>query len=235
MTTVSGPAPAEIFARGIWRENPVLVATLGLCPTLAVTNSVANSLTMGIATLCVLTCSSILVSSVRKLVPHQVRISTYILIIATFVTLADMVLEALVPTIHKALGAFIALIVVNCIILGRQEAFASKNTVGRSAIDALGVGAGFTLTLLMMGIPRELLGSGSLLGYNVMGPRFEPWVIMILPPGGFLMIGVLLVAKNWWTLRAAPLKPERVEAIEAARRVAATPSPRVPEREEALA
>jgi len=234
MTSVAGPAPAEIFARGIWRENPVLVTTLGLCPTLAVTNSVANGLTMGIATLCVLTCSSVLVSSVRKLVPNQVRISTYILIIATFVTLADMVLEALVPAIHKALGAFIALIVVNCIILGRQEAFASKNTVGRSAIDALGVGAGFTLTLLMMGIPRELLGSGSLLGYNVMGPRFEPWVIMILPPGGFLMIGLLLVAKNWFALRAAPLRPERVEAIEAARRVAATPSPRVPEREEAL-
>jgi Na+-translocating ferredoxin:NAD+ oxidoreductase subunit E len=234
MSRREGPAPAELLLRGVWRENPVLVATLGLCPALAVTNSVANSLTMGLATLCVLTCSSILVSSVRKLVPNQVRISTYILIIATFVTLADMVLEAIVPAIHKALGAFIALIVVNCMILGRQEAFASKNSVVRSAVDAVGVGAGFTLALLMMGAPRELLGSGSLLGYDVMGPRFEPWVIMILPPGGFLMIGVLLVARNWWTLRAAPLKPERAAAIEAARRVAATPSPRVPEREGAL-
>lgn len=217
MSDSRGPGSTELLLRGVWRENPVLVTTLGLCPTLAVTNSVANSLTMGIATLTVLTCSSILVSSVRKVVPNQIRISTYILIIATFVTLADMVLEAIVPTIHKALGAFIALIVVNCIILGRQEAFASKNTVGRSILDALGAGTGFTLTLLLMGIPRELLGSGSILGYNLMGPRFEPWVIMILPPGGFLMIGVLLVAKNWWALRVATPRPERVRAIQAAR------------------
>jgi electron transport complex protein RnfE len=224
MTTAPGPAPQELLLRGIWRENPVLVTTLGLCPTLAVTNSIANSLTMGIATLCVLVCSSVLVSSARKYVPNQVRISTYILIIATFVTLADMVLEAIVPVIHKALGAFIALIVVNCIILGRQEAFASKNTVGRSALDALGVGAGFTLTLLLMGAPRELLGAGSLLGYNVMGPHFEPWVIMILPPGGFLMIGLLLVGKNWWALRTAQPKAERIAAIAAARAAAARPA-----------
>jgi electron transport complex protein RnfE len=225
MTTAHGPAAPELFLRGIWRENPVLVTTLGLCPTLAVTNSIANSLTMGIATLGVLVCSSVLVSSARKFVPNQVRISTYILIIATFVTLADMVLEAIVPVIHKALGAFIALIVVNCIILGRQEAFASKNTVGRSAMDALGVGAGFTLTLLLMGIPRELLGSGSLLGYNVMGPRFEPWVIMILPPGGFLMIGLLLIGKNWWALRTARPKAERIAAMAAARAAAPTAAP----------
>lgn len=227
MIASPGPPRSELLLRGIWRENPVLVATLGLCPSLAVTNSVANSLTMGLATLCVLVCSSILVSSVRTVVPNQVRISTYILIIATFVTVADMVLEAIVPDIHKALGAFIALIVVNCMILGRQEAFASKNTIGRSALDALGAGAGFTLALLMMGIPRELLGSGSLLGIDVMGPSFEPWVIMILPPGGFLMIGLLLVGKNWWALRAVRPKPERAEAIEASRRAAraAVPAP----------
>lgn len=217
MSAPQGPPPAELLLRGVWRENPVLVTTLGLCPTLAVTNSVANSLTMGLATLFVLVGSSFLVSNVRKVVPNQVRISTFILIIATFVTLADMILEALVPAIHKALGAFIALIVVNCIILGRQEAFASKNGVGRSVLDAAGVGAGFTLTLLLMGIPRELLGSGSLLGYDIMGPRFEPWVIMILPPGGFLMIGILLVLKNAWTLRRATVKPERAAAIAAAR------------------
>lgn len=226
MSATQGPGSADLLLRGVWRENPVLVATLGLCPTLAVTNSVANSLTMGIATMCVLTCSSILVSSVRKVVPNQVRISTFILIIATFVTLADMVLEALVPAIHKALGAFIALIVVNCIILGRQEAFASKNGIGRSVLDALGVGAGFTLALLLMGIPRELLGSGTLLGYNVMGPHFEPWVIMILPPGGFLMIGVLLVAKNWWTLRHTTVKPERAAAILEMQKAAWMPEPR---------
>jgi electron transport complex protein RnfE len=212
-------SPADVLMRGVWRENPVLVSTLGLCPALAVTNSVANSLTMGLATLCVLVCSSVLVSTVRARVPNQIRISTYILIIATFVTLADMVLEAIVPAIHKALGAFIALIVVNCIILGRQEAFASRNPIGRSALDALGTGAGFTLTLLMMGVARELLGSGSILGVNVMGPHFEPWVIMILPPGGFLMIGVLLIVRNWWELRTAAPKRERVAAIEAAQRV----------------
>jgi len=229
--TPQGPPPADLFFRGIWRENPVLVATLGLCPTLAVTNSVANSLTMGIATTCVLTCSSIFVSSVRRYVPNQVRISTYILIIATFVTLADMVLEAVVPAIHKALGAFIALIVVNCMILGRQESFSSKNPIGRSVLDALGVGAGFTLVLLLMGIPRELLGSGTLLGYPLMGPRFEPWVVMILPPGGFLMIGVLLVAKNWWTLRRERPKPERLAAIEAAGLAHRPAARRVHERE----
>ena len=217
------PSRLDVLTNGVWKENPVLVTTLGLCPTLAVTNSVANSLTMGLATLSVLTCSSILVSSVRKHVPNQVRISTFILIIATFVTLADMVLEAIVPTIHKALGAFIALIVVNCIILGRQEAFASKNTVGRSALDAIGSGVGFTLTLLMMGIPRELLGSGSLLGFNLMGPHFEPWVIMILPPGGFLMIALLLIGKNWFALRSARPKPERLAAIEAARSAVGPP------------
>lgn len=206
---------SDLLFRGVWKDNPVLVATLGLCPTLAVTNSVANSLVMGLATLFVLVCSSFLVSSVRTVVPNQVRISTFILIIATFVTIADMVLEAIVPTVHRALGAFIALIVVNCIILGRQEAFASKNTIGRSVLDALGSGTGFTLTLLMMGIPRELLGNGSLLGYDVMGPRFEPWVVMILPPGGFLMIGLLLVAKNWWAVRTAVPNAERAAAIRA--------------------
>ena len=207
----------DVLFKGLWAENPVLVTVLGLCPTLAVTNSVANSLVMGIATLFVLVCSSFLVSSVRKVVPNQVRISTFILIIATFVTVADMVLEAAVPVVHRALGAFIALIVVNCIILGRQEAFASKNSVWRSVLDALGSGIGFTLVLLMMGIPRELLGSGSILGYDVMGPRFEPWVIMVLPPGGFLMIAFLLIGKNWWAIRSERPRAERVAAIALAR------------------
>ena len=134
--------------KGLWRENPVLVQVLGLCPTLAVTNSVANAIAMGVATFFVLVASSFLVSLVRKWVPDEVRISTYILIIATFVTVADMALAALVPDIHKALGAFIALIVVNCIILGRQEAFAGKNPVGRSVLDAVGMGIGFTGILL---------------------------------------------------------------------------------------
>ena len=197
----AGPTAGAELLKGVWRENPVLVQLLGLCPTLAVTNSVANALAMGVATLFVLVGSSLLISSMRRLIPGEVRISSYILIIATFVTMADMALEALVPDIHKALGAFIALIVVNCIILGRQEAFASKNTVGRSILDALGMGAGFMIALLAMGIVRELLGSGSLLGVSVFGPGFEPWVIMVLPPGGFLTLGVILLGKAWWRER----------------------------------
>jgi Na+-translocating ferredoxin:NAD+ oxidoreductase subunit E len=191
------PPAFDNFTAGIWRENPVLVQTLGLCPSLAVTNSVANSLAMGVATVFVLVCSSILVSTLRRLIPGEVRISAYILIIATFVTVADFVLEATVPVIHKALGAFIALIVVNCIILGRQEAFASKNSVGRSALDALGNGIGFTITLLILGSIREVLGAGSFLGFSLFGPRFEPWVIMLLPPGGFFTLGAVLLFLGW--------------------------------------
>jgi electron transport complex protein RnfE len=195
--------PTEILVRGVWRENPVLVQTLGLCSALAVTNAVANSLAMGLATMGVLVGSSVIVSICRRFIPTQVRISTYILIIATFVTIADLVLEALVPNVHRALGPYIALMVTNCIVLGRQEAFASKQPVGRAALDALGSGAGFTLALLAMGIPREILGSGTFFGIDVMGPGFEPWVIMVLPPGGFLMIGLLLVGVGWREQRAA--------------------------------
>ena len=204
--------------KGLWRENPVLVQVLGLCPTLAVTNSVANAIAMGVATFFVLVASSFLVSLVRKWVPDEVRISTYILIIATFVTVADMALAALVPDIHKALGAFIALIVVNCIILGRQEAFAGKNPVGRSVLDAVGMGIGFTGILLVMGAVREVLGVGSFLGHPLFGPRYEPWVIMILPPGGFLTLGIVMLMRAWFQerkkIQAAgfPAKAERKAA-----------------------
>jgi electron transport complex protein RnfE len=220
--------PGEVLLRGVWRENPVLVQTLGLCSALAVTNAVANSLAMGIATTGVLVGSSVIVSSFRRYIPSQVRISTYILIIATFVTIADLVLEALVPNIHRALGPYIALMVTNCIVLGRQEAFASKQPVGRSVLDALGSGAGFTLALLAMGIPREILGSGTFLGVGVMGPGFEPWVIMVLPPGGFLMIGLLLVGVAWREQRKA-------QAREHARRDAALGALRAREQQGALA
>jgi len=189
--------PNEDLVRGIWRENPVLIQLLGLCPALAVTNTVANSLAMGLATFFVLCGSSVLVSSLRKVIPHEVRISTYILIIATFVTVADMTLEAVVPDIHKALGAFIALIVVNCMILGRQEAFASKRPVGRALLDAVGTGFGFLIALTLMGAFREVLGNGSFLGVSLFGPSFEPWVVMILPPGGFLALGTIILLLSW--------------------------------------
>jgi electron transport complex protein RnfE len=198
---MSPKTPQQDFLRGIWSENPVLIQMLGLCPALAVTNTVANSLVMGIATFFVLTGSSFLVSLVKKHVPNEVRISTYILIIATFVTVADMTLEALVPDIHKALGAFVALIVVNCMILGRQEAFASKNPIGRSLLDAFGTGIGFMIAMLMMGTVREVLGNGTILGMKVIPGHFEPWVIFILPPGGFLTLGMWLMVIAWWTER----------------------------------
>lgn len=213
--------PQEDFVRGIWQENPVLVQTLGLCPALAVTNTVANSIAMGLATFFVLTGSSLLVALLKKFIPNQVRISTFILIIATFVTVIDLTLEAVVPEIHKALGAFVALIVVNCIILGRQEAFASKHPVGRALLDAFGTGIGFMIALLMMGTVREILGSGTVLGINVMGPNFEPWVIFVLPPGGFFTIGFILLGLNWYERRkkqgaAAVGVPETVATGETA-------------------
>lgn len=193
----------EDLLKGIWRENPTLVQALGMCPTLAVTNSVANSVAMGVATTFVLVASCVLASAVRRRVPSEIRITTFVLIIATFVTIADMALEALVPTIHKALGAFVALIVVNCIILARQEAFASKNPVGRAFLDAVGMAVGFQLALLMMGTVREVLGNGTLLGWPVFGPSFEPWVIFALPPGGFLTLGLWLLGLAWWADRRA--------------------------------
>ncbi len=191
-------ASAE-FLKGLWKENPVFVAVLGMCPSLAVTNTAINSLAMGLATTFVLVCSSILVSMVRKVIPKQVRITSFIIIIATFVTIVDFLLAALVPDIHKELGAFIALIVVNCLILGRQEAFASKNPVGLSILDAAGMSIGFTFALLCIGVIREILGSGSLFGIDLFGPHYEPWVIMILPPGGFFALGFLLLFFNWMT------------------------------------
>ncbi len=192
---------AQEFLKGLWKENPVFVAVLGMCPALAVTNTAINSLAMGLATTFVLLCSSILVSSLKTVIPKQVRITAYIIIIATFVTVVDFALAAFYPAIHKELGAFIALIVVNCLILGRQEAFASKNTVGLSILDALGMSAGFTFAMLCIGIPREVLGSGSLFDIQLFGDSFEPWVVMILPPGGFFMLGFLLLGFNWFKQR----------------------------------
>jgi Na+-translocating ferredoxin:NAD+ oxidoreductase subunit E len=200
----TGPAPRDartVLTRGLWHENPVLVQTLGLCSALAVTNAVANSLAMGLATTFVLVGSSIIVSTMRRIIPYEIRITTFILIIATFLAVADMVLEALVPDVHKAMGPYIALIITNCIVLGRQEAFASRQVVRLSLLDALGNGLGFTIALLLMGIPREVLGNGTFLGMRVMPAAFEPWVVMLLPPGGFFMIAVLLLVVNWHDLR----------------------------------
>lgn len=206
----------DVLTRGLWHENPVLVQTLGLCSALAVTNAVANSIAMGVATTFVLLGSSVIVSLLRKIIPHQVRITTYILIIATFLAIADMELEAIVPDVHKAMGPYIALIITNCIVLGRQEAFASRQPVGLAILDALGNGTGFTIALLLMGIPREVLGNGTFLGVHVMPKSFEPWVVMMLPPGGFFMIGLLLLGANWRDLRAKARTRARVAAAQQA-------------------
>jgi len=193
--------PSQDLIRGIWRENPVLIQMLGLCPALAVTNTVKNALAMSAATFFVICCSSVLVSSCKRFIPKEVRISAYILVIATFVTLADMMLQAYAPVQHKELGAFIALIVVNCMILGRQEAFSSKNTVFRSLLDAIGTGVGFTIALVMLGGFREVLGIGTFFDIPLFGPNFEPWVVFVLPAGGFLTLGFIILGMGWFEER----------------------------------
>jgi electron transport complex protein RnfE len=189
------------FLKGVWEQNPVLIQLLGLCPTLAVTNSAVNGVAMGLATTFVLFSSSTIISLIRTLIPHQVRIAGYIVIIATFVTVADRFLAAFFPDISKALGPYVPLIVVNCLILGRQEAFSSKNNPGRSILDALGMGLGFVLVLTLLGSVREILGSGMLFNVQVLGDWFQPWMIMILPPGAFLTLGLLIGLWNWFNER----------------------------------
>jgi electron transport complex protein RnfE len=187
----------DTFLEGIWRDNPVFVMLLGMCPVLAVTNSVINAIAMGLATTFVLLASSALVSLLRRHIPKQVRIATFIIIIATFVTIVDYVIQAISLDLYNALGAFIQLIVVNCIILGRAEAYASKQRPGKAMVNALGMGIGFTIALLCLGTVRELLGNGSLLGIPVFGEHFQPWIVMLLPPGGFFVLGGWLLLFNW--------------------------------------
>ncbi|MBC8191866.1 MAG: electron transport complex subunit E [Candidatus Marinimicrobia bacterium] len=186
------------FLKGIWKENPVMASLLGLCPTLAVTNAANNGLAMGLATTFVLLSSSLMISALRNFIPHQVRIAGYIVIIATFVTVADRFLAAYFPAISASLGPYIPLIVVNCLILGRQEAFSSRNGIGRSLLDSLGMGIGFIIVLVVLGILREILGSGSIFGFAILGDWFTPWMVMILPPGAFLTLGILIALANWY-------------------------------------
>ncbi len=203
--SLSAPAPArnlENFLEELWKENPVFVHLLGMCPVLAVSNSVVNALSMGFATAFVLVMSNIVVSLVRHWIPNQVRIASFIMIIATFVTVAEYLMQAISLEIHQALGAYVPLIVVNCIILGRAEAFASKNPVLPSIVSGLGTGIGFIFAIFLMGALREVLGSGSFLGLPLFGQNFEPWVVMILPSGGFFVLGALLLVFNWLNERS---------------------------------
>ncbi len=183
---------AKDFSKGIWKENAVFKLLLGMCPVLAVTTSAENGLGMGLATTFVLVCSNIVVALMRKVIPSGVRIPAFIIIIATFVTVVQLCMEAWVYDLYQALGISIPLIVVNCLILGRAEAFASKNPVVSSVADGMGMGIGFTLGLFILGSVREIFGSGAILGFNLFGASFQPIILMILPPGAFITLGLLL-------------------------------------------
>jgi electron transport complex protein RnfE len=180
------------LTKGIIKENPIFVMALGLCPTLATSTSVNNAIGMGAAVTFVLLCSNIFISLLKNSIPNKIRIPCYILVIASFVTIVDMVMHAYVPSLHKSLGIFIPLIVVNCIILARAEAFASKNNVGKSILDAVGMGIGFTLAIVIIAVIREFLGTGKILNIAILPSSYKPVIVAILPPGAFFTIGLLM-------------------------------------------
>ncbi len=184
------------LTKGLWREMPPFRLVLGLCPTLAVTKSAENGIGMGIAATFVLVCSNIIISLLRKVIPKKVRIACYISIIATFVVIVELLMQAYTYGLYERLGIFIPLIVVNCIILGRAEAFASKNTVILSAADGLGMGIGFTISLFVVGAIREILGAGEIFSYNILGDSFQPFTFMVEAPGAFVCLGLILFIMN---------------------------------------
>ena len=186
----------KIFMRGLWQENAVFKLLLGLCPVLAVTTSAFNGLGMGLATTFVLVASNLVVALLRNLIPSKVRIPAFIIIIASFVTVVQLAMEAYTYDLYQALGIFIPLIVCNCLILGRAEAFAAKHPVGQSVLDGLGMGTGFTLALFVLGALREIFGSGELFGIGLFGAGYQPMLLMILPPGAFISMGLLLALMN---------------------------------------
>ncbi|MDD4203095.1 MAG: electron transport complex subunit E [Candidatus Omnitrophica bacterium] len=194
------------FTKGIWKENPVLVQVLGMCPTLAVSTKVVFGVSMGLATTFVLLSSSIIISILRKIIPNQVRIAVFTVIIATFVTVADYFLKAQFPDISKSLGPYIPLIVVNCIILGRQEAFASKQPVFKSILDAIGMGLGFTLSLVVLAGVREILAFGTFFNMTIMPEGYTKWVIMALPAGAFMTLGLIISLFNWINMKGKESK-----------------------------
>lgn len=191
----------ERLRNGLFKENPIFVQVLAMCPTLAVSSSVINALGMGLSSTVVLICSNAIISAIRKLIPSKIRIPAYIVIIAGFVSAVDLFLNAYLPDLYASLGIFIPLIVVNCIILGRAEAYASKNSVLASIFDAIGMGLGFTFGLTVLGTFREILGSGTFLGYTVMPSAYVPANIMILAPGAFLTLGLIMAFLNNRNLR----------------------------------
>ena len=186
----------KVFKNGIIDDNPTFVQVIGMCPTLAVTSSAINGIGMGLSTAVVLTCSNLVISLLRTVIPDKIRIPAFIVVIATFVTIVQMLLKAYVPSLDAALGLYIPLIVVNCIILARAESFASKNTPVASAVDGIGMGLGFTIALTLIGAVRELLGAGSIFGLSLFGASYQPALLFILPPGAFLTLGFLMALFN---------------------------------------
>ena len=191
------------FSKGLVRENPLLRLALGMCPSLAVTTAAINGVGMGVAATAVLVGSNAVISLIRRWVPNEVRIPIFIVVIASFVTVIDMTMAAYFSELHKVLGLFVPLIIVNCIILGRAEAFASKSNLVYSLADGLGMGLGFTLALVVLGSIREVLGNGTIFGVSVLGPGFEPVLMMLLPPGAFLALGLLIGLVNRLSQRQA--------------------------------
>lgn len=193
----------ERLSNGIIKENPIFTQVIGMCPTLAVTTSVGNAIGMGLATTVVLICSNATISLVRKVIPPKIRIPSFIIIIASFVTIIELLLEAYVPGLYNSLGIFLPLIVVNCLILARAEAYASKNTVVSSVFDGLGMGLGFTVALSVLGAVRELLGTGKILNMAIMPAAYQPAIIMILAPGAFFALGILMALLNVYKSKKA--------------------------------
>lgn len=191
----------KTLVNGLWNGNPTFRLLIGLCPVLAVTTRAVNGIGMGLATTFVIVCSSVLISLLRKVIPDKVRIPTYIIVIATFVTIVDLVMNAYLPDLHQVLGLFIPLIVVNCIVLGRAEAFASKNGVFASMLDGIGMGLGFTWALTVIGAIRELLGSGTIFGLKVVADGATTIGVMSLPPGAFITLGILMGIMNMISAR----------------------------------
>jgi electron transport complex protein RnfE len=198
----------KILTNGILRENPVLVLLLGLCPTLAVTTSAINGFGMGVSTMAVLVCSNAAIASLKKVIPNRVRVPAYIVVIAGFVTIVQMLLKAFLPTLDAALGLYIPLIVVNCIIFGRAEMFASKNKVLDSIFDGIGMGVGFTLALTLIGLIREIFGSGNAFGFALVGSTWTPMMIFMLAPGGFFVLAIIIATINWLSKGQAIRKKE---------------------------
>ena len=199
------------FKEGLITNNPVLVQLIGMCATMAITTSLFNGIGMGLSVLVILTCCNVVISLIRKVIPNDIRLAIFVLVIASFVTIVDLVLQAYVPALSASLGVFIPLIVVNCIILGRAEAFASKNSVAASAVDGICQGIGYTVVLLILSAFRELLGAGTLLGIQIMPSSYVPASMLTLPVGGFLCLGTLIAIMQWALARSEKKKAKANE------------------------